>query len=287
MSKVWLITGSSSGLGRLIAEAALEAGNKVVATARDTAQLADLVSRYGSQVLAVRLDVTDEEESKAAVKAAVETFGRLDVLVNNAGYGDTRPFEQVASDEFRMLIETCLFGVINLTRAALPIMRAQRSGHIIQISSMGGRMGFGGNAAYITSKWGVGGFTEALAQETTPFGVKVTALEPGGMRTNWISRAYGERPVLLPEYEETIGKHIEQIAALVGHEQGDPARVAEVVLKVADADKLPPHIVLGSNAFAAVRHVEQQRMAEADRWLAIAQYTDFGAEGPIPSLPAN
>ncbi len=287
MSKVWLITGSGSGLGRIIAEAALEAGNKVVATARDPSQLGDLATRYGKQVLAIKLDVTDEEEGKLAVKAAVETFGRLDVLVNNAGYGDTRPFEQVPSDEFRMLIETCLFGVINLTRAALPIMRAQRSGHIIQISSMGGRMGFGGNAAYITSKWGVGGFTEALAQETASFGVKVTALEPGGMRTNWISRAYGERPALLPEYEATIGKHIEQIAALVGHEQGDPVRVAEVVLKVADADKLPPHIVLGSNAFEAVRHVEQQRMAEADRWLAVSKYTDFGAEGSVPSLPVD
>ena len=287
MSKVWLITGSGGGLGRIIAETALEAGNKVVATARDTSQLADLVSRYGEQVLAVRLDVTDEEEGKAAVKAAVETFGRLDVLVNNAGYGDTRPFEQVPSEEFRRLIETCLFGVINLTRAVLPIMRGQRSGHIIQISSMGGRMGFGGNAAYITSKWGVGGFTEALAQETAPFGVKVTALEPGGMRTNWISRAYGERPALLPDYEATIGKHIEQIAALAGHEQGDPVRVAEVVLKVADADHLPPHIVLGSYAFEAVRHTEQQRMAEADRWLAVAKYTDFGAEGPVPPLPVD
>ena len=138
MSKVWLITGSGSGLGRDIAEAALKAGNKVVATARKTDQLADLVREYGSQARAVKLDVTDEEEGKAAVAATVEAFGRLDVLVNNAGYGDTRPFEQVPSDEFRQLVETCLFGVVNLTRAALPVMRQQRSGHIIQISSVGG-----------------------------------------------------------------------------------------------------------------------------------------------------
>ena len=162
MSKVWLITGSGNGLGRVIAEKALEAGNRVVATARDTGQLADLVARYGAQVRAVRLDVTDEEEGKAAVQTAVETFGRIDVLVNNAGYGDLRPFEQTPSEDFRKLVETCLFGVVNLTRAVLPFMRRQRSGHIIQISSIGGRMAFPANASYFAAKWGVGGFTEGV-----------------------------------------------------------------------------------------------------------------------------
>lgn len=229
--------------------------------------------------------MTEEEEGIAAVQAAVKTFGRLDVTINNAGYGDTRPFEQVPS-KFRRLIETCLFDVVNLTRAALPIMRARRSGHIIQISSMGVRMGFAGNAAYIASKWGVAGFTEALAQETAPFGVKVTALEPGGMRTNWIQRAYGDRPILMQEYEETIGKHIEQIAALVGHEQGDPERMAEVVLKIAETDQLPPHILLGTAAFEAVRQTEH-RMAQADLWHAVSAYTDFDADGPMPLLPTE
>ena len=286
MSKVWLITGSGGGLGRLITEAALEAGNRVIATARDTTQLADLVTRYGERVRAVRLDVTDEEDGKAAVAAAVETFGRLDVLVNNAGYGDTRPFEQVPSEDFRRLVETCLFGVINLTRAALPVMRQQRSGHIIQISSIGGRMGFPGNAAYITSKWGVGGFTESVAQEVAPFGVKVTALEPGGMRTNWVSRAYSNRPEIWPDYEASVGAHLKLMEGHVGNEAGDPARVAEVVLKIADAQTLPPHIVLGSAGFQMVRQTGEARAMEADRWLAIASATDVGAEGPIPPLPA-
>jgi NAD(P)-dependent dehydrogenase (short-subunit alcohol dehydrogenase family) len=154
MIRTWLVTGSGSGLGRNITEAALAAGDQIVATARNIAQLDDLVERYGAQVLPVRLDVTIEAEGRAAVEQAVANFGRLDVLVNNAGYGDTRPFEQVPSKEFRQLVETCLFGVVNLTRAALPVMRRQRSGHIIQISSLGGRTAFPGNAAYFASKWG-------------------------------------------------------------------------------------------------------------------------------------
>ena len=173
MSKVWLVTGSGSGLGRIIAETALAAGNQVVASARDIRQLDELVDRYGANVRVVELDVTNELQGRAAVDAAVDAFGSLNVLVNNAGYGDTRPFEQVPSNEFRRLVETCFFGVANLTRAALPVMRRQRSGHIIQISSLGGRTAFPGNAAYFASKWAVGGFTEGLAQETAPFGVRL------------------------------------------------------------------------------------------------------------------
>jgi NAD(P)-dependent dehydrogenase (short-subunit alcohol dehydrogenase family) len=285
MSKVWLITGSGSGLGRAIAEAALKAGNQVVATARDTDQLTDLVARYGPRVRAFRLDVTIEEEGKAAVQAAVETFGRLDVLVNNAGYGDTRPFEQVSSDAFRKLVETCLFGVVNLTRAALPVMRQQHSGHIIQISSLGGRTAFPGNAAYFTSKWGVGGFTEGVALETAPFGVKVTALEPGAMRTSWGKRAHAARESLLPEYEPSVGASMKQMEAYWGNESGDPAKVAQIVLKVADAETLPPHILLGSDAFRLARQAEQARAADADRWQAVSASIDVDAPDPIPALP--
>jgi NAD(P)-dependent dehydrogenase (short-subunit alcohol dehydrogenase family) len=287
MSKVWMITGSGSGLGRAIAEAALKAGHRVVATARDTDQLTDLVARYGPRVRAFRLDVTIEAEGKAAVQAAVETFGRLDVLVNNAGYGDTRPFEQVPSDAFRKLVETCLFGVVNLTRAALPVMRQQRSGHIIQISSLGGRTAFPGNAAYFAAKWAVGGFTEGVALETAPFGVKVTALEPGAMRTSWGKRAHATREPLLPEYEPSVGASMKQMAAYWGNESGDPAKVAQVVLKVADADTLPPHILLGSDAFQLARQAEQARTADADRWRAVSASIDMDARDPIPALPAG
>ncbi|MDB5527292.1 MAG: family NAD(P)-dependent oxidoreductase [Devosia sp.] len=284
MSKVWLITGSGSGLGRSIAEAALKSGDKVVATARNTGQLADLVTEYGDRVRAVPLDVTIEAEGRAAVAAAVEAFGRLDVLVNNAGYGDNRPFEQVPSDEFRHLVETCLFGVVNLTRAAIPVMRRQRSGHIIQISSLGGRTAFPGNAAYFASKWGVGGFTEGVALEVAPFGVKMTALEPGAMRTSWGTRAHAGQEPLLPEYEPSVGASMKQMEAYWGNETGDPAKVAQVVLKVAEAEALPPHILLGSDAFQFARQAEQARSAAADRWQAVSASIDMTA-GPIPALP--
>lgn len=287
MSKVWLITGSGSGLGRIIAEAALAAGNQVVATARNIRRLDELVSRYGANVRAVELDVTDESQGQAAVDAAVNGFGRLDVLVNNAGYGDTRPFEQVPSNEFRRLVETCFFGVVNLTRAALPVMRRQRSGHIIQISSLGGRTAFPGNAAYFASKWAVGGFTEGLAQETAPFGVKITALEPGGMRTNWGKRAHADRPVLLPDYEPSVGASVKQMEGYWGNESGDPVKVAQVILQIADTETVPPHILLGSDAFQFARQAEQARAADADRWKAVSVSTDVGAVGPIPTFPTN
>ncbi|KWR80282.1 oxidoreductase [Cupriavidus sp. IDO] len=287
MSKVWLITGSGSGLGRIIAEAALAAGNQVVATARNVGQLDELVARFGANVRAVALDVTDESQGHAAVDAAVDAFGRLDVVVNNAGYGDTRPFEQVPSSEFRRLVETCFFGVVNLTRAALPVMRQQRRGHIIQISSLGGRTAFPGNAAYFASKWAVGGFTEGLAQETAPFGVKVTALEPGGMRTNWGKRAHADRPVLLPDYEPSVGASVKQMEGYWGNESGDPVRVAQVVLRIAETETVPPHILLGSDAFQFARQAEQARTADADRWQAVSVSTDVGAVGPIPTFPTN
>lgn len=283
--KIWLITGSGSGLGRTIAETALAAGHKVVATARNTDQLAELVSRHEGHAVAARLDVTDEEEGKAAVDMAVNTFGRLDVLVNNAGYGDTRPFEQVPSDAFRKLVETCFFGVVNLTRAALPVMRRQRSGHIFQISSLGGRTAFPGNAAYFASKWAVGGFTEGVAQEVAPFGVRMTALEPGAMRTNWGRRAHGQPVDLLPEYEASVGAGMKTFETVWGNENGDPARVAGIVLKLTEAETLPPHILLGSDAVQFIREAETRRLADIDRWEAISRSIDFSAEGDIPGLP--
>lgn len=287
MSNVWLITGSGSGLGRVIAETALAAGNRLVATARDVCQLNGLVDLYGENVRVVELDVTDELQGRAAVDATVDAFGRLDVLVNNAGYGDTRPFEQVPSNEFRRLVETCFFGVVNLTRAALPVMRRQRSGHIIQISSLGGRTAFPGNAAYFASKWAVGGFTEGLAQETAPFGVKVTALEPGAMRTNWGKRANANRPILLPDYEASVGASVKQMEGYWGNETGDPARIAQVILQIANTENLPPHILLGSDAFQFARQAEQARAADADRWQAVSVSTDIGAVGPIPIFPTT
>ena len=218
MSKVWLVTGSASGLGRNIVEAVLASGDRLVATARDPRRLKDLVEKYGDQVRTAPLDVADEDAAYAVVQVAVDAFGRLDVVVNNAGYGDIAPFEQVSSERFKALVDTNFYGVVNMTRAALPIMRKQKSGYILQISSVGSRLALPGSAAYHAAKWAVGGFTEALAQEVAPFGVKVCALEPGGMRTNWGARANKETPALLPDYEPSVGALAEMLKSLWGQE---------------------------------------------------------------------
>ena len=284
MSKVWLVTGSASGLGRNIAEAVLASGERLVATARDPRRLAELVEKYGDQVRTAPLDVADEEAAYAAVQVAVDAFGRLDVVVNNAGYGDIAPFEQVSSKRFKAVVDTNFYGVVNVTRAALPIMRKQKSGYILQISSVGGRLALPGSAAYHAAKWAVGGFTEALAQEVAPFGVKVCALEPGGMRTNWGARANKDIPDLLPDYEPSVGAVIESLKPLWGRENSDPAKVAQVVLRLAASDRLPAHLLLGSDAVQYAGQAEAARAADADRWREMSVSTDVNAPGSLPAL---
>ena len=185
MPKVFLVTGSSRGLGREITQAALAAGHQVVATARRPETLADLAGQYGSQVRAVALDVTDPAAAEAAVAAGVAAFGRLDVVVNNAGYANLAAVEDISLEDFREQIDANLLGVVNVTKAALPVLRGQGAGHIIQVSSIGGRLATPGLSAYQAAKWAVGGFSEVLAREVEPLGIKVTVLEPGGMQTDW------------------------------------------------------------------------------------------------------
>jgi NAD(P)-dependent dehydrogenase (short-subunit alcohol dehydrogenase family) len=265
MSKVWLVTGSASGLGRNIAEAVLASGARLMATARDPRRLDDLVKKYGDRIRTASLDVADEGAAKSAVQAAVEAFGRLDVVVNNAGYGDIAPFEQLSPERFKALIDTNFYGVVYTTRAALPVMRKQRSGCILQISSVGGRLARPGSAGYHAAKWAVGGFTEALAQEVAPFGVKVCALEPGGMRTNWGARANQDTPSLLPDYEPSVGAVIKALASYWGNEVSDPARVAQLVLRLADSEHLPAHLLIGSDAVQYAGQAEATRAQEAER----------------------
>jgi NAD(P)-dependent dehydrogenase (short-subunit alcohol dehydrogenase family) len=284
MSKVWLVTGSASGLGRNIAEAVLASGDRLVATARDPRRLEDLVEKYGDQVRTALLDVADEAAAYRAVQVAVDAFGRLDVVVNNAGYGDVAPFEQLSSERFKAVVDTNFYGVVYVTRAALPIMRKQRSGWILQISSVGGRLALPGSTAYHAAKWAVGGFTESLAQEVTPFGVKVCALEPGGMRTNWGARAHADMPELLPDYEPSVGTIVKRLESLWGHENSDPSRVAQVVLRLASSDHLPAHLLLGSDAVQYAGQAEAARAADRDRWREISVSTDVGASGASPDL---
>jgi NAD(P)-dependent dehydrogenase (short-subunit alcohol dehydrogenase family) len=284
MAKVWLVTGSASGLGRSIADAVLASGDRLIATARDPQRLADLVAQYGAQVRTAPLDVTDEAAAYAAVQVAVDAFGRLDVVVNNAGYGDIAPLEQVSSARFKAVVDTNFYGVVYVTRAALPIMRQQQSGCILQVSSVGGRLALPGSAAYHAAKWAVGGFTEALAQEVAPFGVKVCALEPGGMRTNWGARAHQDTPDLLPEYAPSVGAVIESLKPLWGQETSDPARVAQVILHLAASERLPAHLLLGSDAVQYAGQAEEARAAEAERWRDISVSTDVNAPGSLPAL---
>src|SRR6202451_4217270 len=218
MAKVWLITGSGNGLGRDIADAALAAGDSVVAGARRTEELAPLVQQYGERIKPVRLEVRDEAAAKAAVQSAVDSFGRLDVLVNNAGYGQFAPFEQISAEDFQAVVDTCFYGVVYTTRAAVPVMRKQKSGHIFQVSSVGGRLAVLGNTPYHAAKWAVGGFSDSLAMEVAPFGVKVCTLEPGGIRTNWARRAGQNVPDLLPEYEASVGSILKMLENIEGHQ---------------------------------------------------------------------
>jgi NAD(P)-dependent dehydrogenase (short-subunit alcohol dehydrogenase family) len=285
MSKVWLITGSASGLGLDIAEAVLASGDRLVATARNPKLLAGLADRYGDRVRATVLDVADPGAAQSAVQLAVDAFGRLDVLVNNAGYAHMAPFEQLDAEDFRAQIETNLFGVINVTRAALPVMRRQRSGHIIQISSVGGRVGTPGLSAYQAAKWAVGGFTEVLAREVGHLGIKVTALEPGGMQTNWANRAATDMPPLDPDYVSSVGAIVQMLERYRGNAAGDPKKVAEVVVKLAAHASPPAHLLVGSDAVHFAGQADADREASGKLWRSVSVATDFAASGPIPALP--
>ena len=284
MSKVWVVTGSASGLGRNIAEAVLRSGDRLVATARDPRRLDDLMEKHGDQVRAAALDVADESAARAAVQMAVAAFGRLDVVVNNAGYGDIAPFEQLTPERFKALIDTNFYGVVYMTRAALPIMRKQRSGCILQISSVGGRVTRPGSAGYHAAKWAVGGFTESVAQEVAPFGVKLCALEPGGMRTNWGTRANKDTPDLLPDYEPSVGTVLNALAPYWGNEKSDPAKVAQLILRLAASEQLPAHLLLGSDAVQFAAQAEATRAQEAERWRDVSVSTDVDAKGPMPDI---
>src|ERR1700684_2483210 len=265
MSKVWLITGSGNGLGRDIAEAALAAGDSVVAGARRTEELAPLVAQYGQRVKPVKLEVRDEAAAKAAVQLAVDSFGRLDVLVNNAGYGQIAPFEQMSARDFQAVVDTCFYGVVYPTRAALPVMRKQKSGHIFQVSSVGGRLGVPGNTAYHAAKWAVGGFSDSLAMEVAPFGVKVCTLEPGGIRTNWLRRAGQNAPDLLPEYEDAVGSFLKILRGLEGRAEGDPRKIADVIVQLANSDEVPVRLILGADAEKRVQQAEAGRQSEGHK----------------------
>lgn len=272
--QIWFITGSARGIGRALAEAALAAGHKVVATARNPEALAHLVERYGERVRAVRLDVTDESAARSAIQLTLDAFGRLDVLVNNAGYGNLAAIEDTTSKDIRQQLETNLFGVVNVTKAALPFMRAQGSGHILQFSSIGGRVGPVGRGAYAAAKWGVEGFSEVLAKEVAPLGIKVTIVEPGGFRTDF---AGSSQTILSPSppYESTVGEVARFQREYDGIQPGDPKKAAAALLEVVQLDAPPLRLLLGSDALRAAAQADRARADSDRKWRALSISTDF------------
>jgi NAD(P)-dependent dehydrogenase (short-subunit alcohol dehydrogenase family) len=271
MTQTWLITGSSRGLGRELADAALAAGHQVVATARNPDSLLDLVERHPDRARAVALDVTDRDQAAAAVAAAVEAFGRIDVLVNNAGYANVNSIEDFAEEDFRAQIETNLWGVINVTRAALPALREQGSGHIIQISSVGGRSSSPGLGPYQTAKWAVEGFSGVLAKEVEPLGIHVTIVEPGGFSTDW-SGASMTIHETREAYQPSVGAFSEYRKTATA--LGDPVKGAPAILTLAELPDPPLRLLLGSDAFAVARAADEAKIASDEKWKALTLSTD-------------
>lgn len=274
MKKVWFITGSSRGFGRALTEAVLAAGHSVVATARRPEQLNDLVARYGTQVRAVALDVTDAVEAEKAMATAVSAFGRIDVLVNNAGGGMMGAVEEVTTDLLRAQMDINFWGVVNVTRAALPILRRQGHGHIVQITSIAGRLAVPGMSGYHASKFAAEGFSESLAQEIKPLGLKLTMVEPGGFRTDFAgsSMSHGKP---MKEYLPTVGVLRDYLAAHAGQEPGDPRKGAAAILQLVEQPAPPLRLPLGSDAVAFLRHSYQQNLDELNRGAVLSSSTDF------------
>ncbi|OQR32967.1 short-chain dehydrogenase/reductase [Pseudomonas sp. T] len=274
MNQRWLITGCSRGLGRALAEAVLQAGHRLLATARDPDVLADLARIYPQTLRLAPLDVTDPAAAQDAVAQMVEEFGGLDVLVNNAGYGNINSVEDTSLEAFRREIETNLFGTIIVTKAAIPVLRRQRSGHIIQLSSVGGRIGAPGRAPYSAAKWGVEGFSEVLAREMALVGVRVTIIEPGGLRTDFAGASTTLSEGRL-EYDAVVGAVARRQRAYDGQQPGDPQRAAQAILAVAWMDRPPLRLALGSDALVAIENADKARLAELRLWRELSQSSDF------------
>ena len=266
--KTWFITGTSRGFGREWAIAALERGDKVAATARDTATLDDLVAKYGDALLPIKLDVTDRAAGFAAVKQAQEYLGRLDIVINNAGYGHFGMVEELSEQDIRDQLETNLLGALWITQAALPFMREQGSGHILQVSSIGGISAFPNVGAYHASKWGLEGFSQALAQEVKAFGINITLIEPGGYDTDWAGPS-SRRSDPLPAYDKVKEMAAEQRAKRVAT-PGVPSATREAILRIVDAEIPPLRVFLGEQPLAIATADYESRLATWREWQPVS-----------------
>jgi len=276
-SPVWLITGCSSGFGRALVERVLARGWRVVATARDAAAITGLAGGTEDSVLTLPLDVTRHDQVEAAVQAAMARFGRIDVLVNNAGYGYQSSVEEGVDAEIRAQFEANVFGLFDLTRTVLPHMRNARSGHILNISSVAGFVGFPGSGYYAATKHAVEGWSDALASEVEPLGIKVTCVEPGPFRTDWAGRSLKQTQSRLADYAETAGARLRNTAEKSGTQAGDPVRASDAMIALTLESKPPRHLVLGAWGVEAVEAKLRATLAEIDAWRATSVATDFPA----------
>ena len=274
-SPVWFVTGCSTGFGREFVRAALAHGFRVVATARDPRKLDDLIAGREDQAKALALDVTNSDQIKRAVYEAERAFGRIDVLVNNAGYGYLAAVEEGEEKDIRAMFETNFFGLTAMIRAVLPGMRARRHGCIVNIASVGGTVGHAGSGYYSATKFAVEGLSEALAQEVQPLGIRVLIVEPGPFRTNF-GRSVKQSSNIIADYEKSAGEHRRQTIARSGKQPGDPARAAEAVIKALQSPTPPRHLVLGKAGFDNVENQLRSLLQEADLWKA----TSLGADYP-------
>jgi NAD(P)-dependent dehydrogenase (short-subunit alcohol dehydrogenase family) len=275
-SPVWFITGCSSGFGREFVRAALAHGFRVVATARDPKKLGDLIAGREDKAKVLALDVTNADQIKRAVSEAERTFGRIDVLVNNAGYGYLAAVEEGEEKDIRAIFDTNFFGVVAMIQAVLPGMRARRHGYIINIASVGGVIGHAGSGYYAATKFAVEGLSEALAQEVEPLGIHVLIVEPGPFRTNF-GRSVKQSPNIIADYENSAGKHRRETIEHSGKQPGDPARAAEAVIKALQSPTPPRHLVLGHAGLDNVENQLRSLLEETDLWKATSLGTDYVA----------
>lgn len=272
---VWLITGCSKGLGRALAQQALESGYRVVLTARDVSTLSDIVERHGDAAAALALDVTNPEQVRAAVAAAEERFGGVDVLVNNAGFGYLGAIEEGEDAEVRDMFETNVFGTWNMIKGVLPGMRTRGHGHIVNISSVGGLVTFPAVGFYHMAKFAVEGLSETLAKEIAPFGLGVTVVEPGAFRTDFRGASLKQSSVRLPAYADSAGKARDGVFAAHGRQQGDPVLGSKAIVTALESDEPPLHLVIGGDALDQIRKKLADLQRDLDTWEPLTRSTNF------------
>jgi NAD(P)-dependent dehydrogenase (short-subunit alcohol dehydrogenase family) len=275
-SPVWFVTGCSSGFGREFGRAALAHGFRLVATARDPKKLDDIIAGHEDKAMALPLDVTNADQIKHAVSEAERVFGRIDVLVNNAGYGYLAAVEEGEEKDIRAMFETNFFGLAAMVRAVLPGMRARRHGCIVNIASVGGIVGFAGSGYYAATKFAVEGLSQSLAKELQPLGIRVLVVEPGPFRTDWAGRSLKQSAKFIGDYEQTAGARRRETAEYSGKQAGDPARAAEAVIEAVQSPAPPLHLVLGRAGFDIVESQLRSMLQEVDRW----KPTSLGADYP-------